>query len=30
MYRRYLPSEPGADEVAGMVERAVGAEDVFG
>ncbi len=30
MYRRYLPSEPGAEEVAGMVERAVVAEDVFG
>ncbi len=30
MYRRYLPSEPGAEEVAGLVERAPGAEEVFG
>jgi len=30
MYRRYLPCEPGAEEVAGLVERAVVAEDVFG
>jgi len=30
MYRRYLTSEPGADEVAGLVERAAGAEEVFG
>jgi len=30
MYRRYLPSEPGAEEVAELVERAVEAEEVFG
>ena len=30
MYRRYLPREPGAEEVAELVERTVEAEDLFG
>jgi hypothetical protein len=30
MYRRYLPSEAAAEEVAGLVERAEAAEEVFG
>ncbi len=30
MYRRYLPSESAADEIADRVERAAGAGDLFG